>query len=248
MIFLKSLEEIDKIRRSSQIVAEVLKKIKKQVKPGVCTLYLNSVAENIIKERGAVPGFLHYRGFPFVICASKNSTVVHGFPDEIPLKSGDLLSVDVGAKLDDYYGDASITIPIGKVSPSDKKLIKTTEECLYLGIEQAVPNNRLGDISYAIQKHAEKHGYGLVRNFGGHGIGKHLHEEPHISNVGNRGEGILLKAGMVIAIEPMLTAGTYKVYLGSDGWSVITEDGKNAAHFEHTIAITENGPKILSVV
>ena len=246
MIVLKTLKEIERIRRSNKIVAEILIEMKKQAKPGVSTLYLNSVANKIIKERSAVPGFLHYKGYPFTICASNNNVVVHGFPDDKLLKDGDILSVDVGVLLDKYYGDAAVTIPIGKVSKSSKRLIKVTEECLYLGIEQAIPENRVGDISNAIQTHAEKHGYGLVRGYGGHGVGKQLHEDPHIPNIGAKGVGVALRAGTVIAIEPMLTEGNSEVFTAKDGWSVTTKDGKNAAHFEHTIVITETGPEILT--
>lgn len=248
MVILKSLKEKANLRQSGSLVGNVLQEIGKQAKPGVSTLYLNSVAENYINERGATPGFLHYRGYPFSICASKNDVIVHGFPSKEGLKEGDILSVDVGVLLDGYYGDAAITFPIGDISPEDKKLIKITKECLHLGIKEALPGNRLGDISHAIQEHAEKHGYGLIRGYGGHGVGKALHEDPHISNIGRKGEGIELRAGMVLAIEPMLTIGSPDVYTGSDGWSVMTKDGGKAAHFEHTIFITESGPEVLSIV
>ncbi len=248
MILLKTLKERSKLRKSGRLVAKVLLEIGKQIGPGVSTLYLNSVSNEIINERGATPGFLHYRGYPYSICTSKNDVVVHGLPNEENLREGDILSVDVGILLDEYYGDASITFPVDKIDKKNRKLIQTTRECLYLGIKEAVPGNRLGDISHAIQQHAEKHRYGVVRQYGGHGVGKILHEEPHISNVGEKGKGIMLKVGMVLAIEPMLTEGGCEVFTADNGWAVKTRDGKNACHFEHTIAITENGPEILSVV
>jgi len=246
MIILKSLEEIKKIKKSNQIVGEILQELKVLSIPGVNTLYLNNIAKNKAKERDATPGFLYYKRFPYSICASKNREVVHGFPDKEVLKEGDILSLDFGILLDEYYGDAAITFSIGRVNERNKKLIRITEECLYLGIERAVAGNRLGDISYAIQTHAEENEYGVVRGYGGHGIGKELHEDPHISNVGKPNEGIMLKPGMAIAIEPMLTEGNHKVRVESDGWTVVTEDGKNSAHFEHTIAITNDLPIILS--
>lgn len=246
-IFLKSRAQIDKIRQSNQIVREALNLVKAKAKPGTHTLYLNRVAYELIKEREAVPGFLNYKDFPFSICASVNDVIVHGFPNEVELKDGDLLSVDIGVLKEGYYGDAAISFIVGKSSKADENLVKATEAALHKGIEQAIPGNRVGDISNAIQKHSEEHGYEVVSGYGGHGVGKMLHEQPHIPNKGHPGDGIKLQLGMVIAIEPMLVNGNSAIKIDPDGWSILTRDGSRAAHFEHTIAITHNGPEILSI-
>jgi methionyl aminopeptidase len=247
IIFLKSRAQIDKIWQSNQIVKEALNLVKSKAKPGTHTLYLNRVADKLIKERGAVPGFLNYKGFPYSICASVNDVVVHGFPNEVKLEEGDLLSIDIGVLKEGYYGDAAISFVVGKSSKKDDRLTKTTKTSLYRGIERATPGNRVGDISHAIQSYAESHGYEVVRGYGGHGVGKILHEQPHIPNVGHPGDGVMLKSGMVIAIEPMLVDGNCAVKVASDGWTISTKDGSRAAHFEHTIAITHDGPEILSI-
>jgi methionyl aminopeptidase len=248
MIILKSEEEIKLLRESSRIVAEVLKKLRELVKPGVSTMELDSFAEKLIKERGAIPAFKGYKDYPATLCASINEGVVHGIPGPRRLREGDIISLDLGAKINGYYGDAAITVPVGKISKKAKKLLRVTEEALYRAIEQAKEGNRLYDISYAVQSFAEENGFfSVVRDFVGHGIGKDLHEDPQIPNFGKPGSGPRLKAGMVFAIEPMINIGDYRVKVLSDGWTVVTVDSNLSAHFEHTIAITKSGPCILSI-
>ncbi|MBW2019444.1 MAG: type I methionyl aminopeptidase [Deltaproteobacteria bacterium] len=246
MVILKSPSEIEKMRQSNVIVAEILEILRRKVQPGVDTLTLNNIAEKLALARNARPAFKGYRGFPYSLCASVNQQVVHGFPSRHPLKEGDILSMDFGIFHDGYYGDAAVTVPVGKVSELARHLIQITREALFLGIEQAVPGNRLSDISHAIQSHVEAAGLSVVRKFVGHGIGKALHEDPQIPNYGKPGMGIRLKPGMVLAIEPMVNAGGYEVKTLQDGWTTVTEDGSLSAHFEHTVAITEDGPVILS--
>jgi methionyl aminopeptidase len=248
MVILKSPEEIDKIRASNHIVAEVLEGLKELVKPGVTTEELDIYAETMTKKRGADPAFKGYMGYPSSLCTSVNSEVVHGIPSDRVLEEGDLISMDFGALYKGYYGDAAITVAVGKVSPIAEQLMEATHEALYKGIDEAKVGNRLGDISSAVQTHVESAGFSVVRDFVGHGIGRKLHEEPQIPNFGVQGRGIELKSGMVFAIEPMVNEGTYKVKVLKDGWTVVTVDGRLSAHFEHTIAITENGPVILSKV
>lgn len=248
MVIIKSLDEIKKLRISNRMVASVLGTLKSIIRTGVTNSYhLNHVAERMAKEFGAVPGFKGYKGFPFSICSSPNNMVVHGFPNKKPLKNGDILSVDFGILHDGWYGDAAFTVPVGEVSDVAKKLIKTTEECLYKGIEKAVPGGRLGDISNAIQTHAENAGFSIVKGYVGHGIGRNLHEEPQVKNYGTAGEGILLKPGMVLSIEPMVNEKQCHTKKLKDGWGVVTKDGGLSAHFEHTIAIMDDGPEILSI-
>lgn len=247
MIVIKTLQEIKKLRESNRIVAEILEKFKSQLKIGIDTLKLNDTVNEVAKKRGAVPGFLNYDGFPYSLCVSINNEVVHGFPcDKCIVEEGDIIGLDVGILKDGYYGDAAITIIVGKVGFKEELLVQITEECLYKGIEQAIPGNRIGDISHAIQFHAHKYGFDVVRDYGGHGVGKQLHEDPHIDNYGEAGQGYLLKEGMVLAIEPMLVEGKPEVETLEDGWTVVTKDGSLSAHFEHTIAITEKDNKILS--
>ena len=246
MIILHGKEDIFGIKTSCKIVAQVLSRLEKETKPGVTTNYLNILAEKITYEKGATPGFKGYRGFPYSICASVNSQVVHGFPSDRPLEEGDLLSIDFGILYKGWYGDSALTIPVGKISDIHKKLIKTTRQCLNLGIAQSVDGNKIGDISYAIQQHAEREGFNVVRGYTGHGIGKNLHEEPAIPNFGNKNTGYLLKNGMAIAIEPMLAEKSAVTVVGSDGWCVKTKDGSISAHFEHTLTITKEGPVILT--
>jgi len=248
MVILKSLNEIKKLRRSNKMVANVLSLLKKEIRPGITTLELNKLAEEYVYDNKAIPAFKGYRNFPYSICASVNSEVIHGFPSKKHLRKKDILSIDFGVLLDGYYGDSAITIPVGKVNKKTKSFIKVGQECLYKGINQAREGSRLNQISYAIQQHAESHSYGVIRQFVGHGIGRNLHEEPQIYNYTDKPtEGLLLKRGMVIAIEPMLTEGDYNVVTGSDGWVVKTVDNKLAVHWEHTIAITKDGPEILSL-
>jgi methionyl aminopeptidase len=248
MVILKSPEEIDKIRASNHIVAEVLEGLKELVKPGITTEELDIYAETMTKKRGADPAFKGYMGYPSSLCTSVNAEVVHGIPSDRVLEEGDLISMDFGTLYKGYYGDAAITVAVGEVSPVAEQLMEATHEALYKGIAEAKVGNRLGDISSAVQTHVENAGFSVVRDFVGHGIGRKLHEEPQIPNFGVQGRGIELKSGMVFAIEPMVNEGTYKVKVLKDGWTVVTLDGKLSAHFEHTIAITENGPVILSKV
>ena len=247
MIILKSPEEIEKLRASNRLVAETLALLVGKAAVGVTTLELNRLAEDYCRDNGGEPSFLGYNGFPYSLCASVNEQVVHGFPSKRRLKEGDILSMDFGATLDGYVGDAAITIGLGEISQEAERLIQVTGECLARAIEAARPGNRLGDISHAIQSHAEAGGFSVVRKFVGHGIGKAMHEEPQIPNFGSPGQGIVLKAGMTLAIEPMVNAGAYQVRVLDDGWTAVTADGRLSAHFEHSVAITTNGPDILSL-
>ncbi len=246
MVILKSPKEIEKIYASNQVVAAILSKLESEITPGIDTLYLNDLSERLTYERNAIPAFKGYRGFPYSICASVNNTIVHGFSSKTPLKEGDIISLDFGVLLNGYYGDSAITVPVGKISKSARKLTQVTEESLYKGIEKAIPGGRLSDISHAIQMHVEAAGFSVVRKFVGHGIGTNLHEEPQIPNFGKPGMGIRLKPGMTLAIEPMVNEKNYGVEILEDGWTAVTKDGSLSAHFEHTIAITESGPIILS--
>lgn len=246
MVILKLPAEIEKARASNRIVAEVLSKLRDKVKPGVTTRELDRFAEETAGKRGAKPAFKGYRGYPYSLCTSINEEVVHGMPSARVLAEGDIIGLDFGVLYNGFYGDATITLPVGKAAPNALKLLDVTEQSLYAGIAQAKDGNRLGDISAAVQLTVEAAGFSVVRDFVGHGIGKSLHEEPQIPNFGKNGRGIELKSGMIFAIEPMVNQGDYKVRVLSDGWTVITEDGKLSAHFEHSIAITDNGPDILS--
>ena len=248
MVILKLPDEIDKMRGSNQIVAEILSMLKERVKPGITTAELDRVSEELARKKGAKPAFKGYKGYPFSLCISVNSEVVHGMPSNRVLIGGDIVSLDYGVYYKGYYGDAAVTVPVGPVSEEAKKLIRTTEQGLYHGIEKARAGNRLGDISAAIQDFVENAGFSVVRDFVGHGIGKNLHEEPQIPNFGMKGRGIELRSGMVLAIEPMVNEGSYKVRVLDNGWTVVTQDGKLSAHFEHSVAITKNGPDILSMV
>ncbi len=248
MIILKSKEEIDRIRESNRIVAEVLRKLEEMIAPGITTKDIDGLAEEMAKKHEARPAFKGYRGYPASVCTSLNSEVVHGIPSSRELQEGDIISLDFGIYFKGYYGDAAITVPVGDVTDRGKKLIRVTEESLYKGIDEARPGNRLGDISAAVQEHVEAAGFSVVRDFVGHGIGKGLHEDPQIPNYGTRGRGIVLREGMVFAIEPMVNEGTFDVTVTGDGWTVVTKDGKLSAHFEHTVAIRDSGPEILSTV
>lgn len=247
MIILKSREEIEKIRKSNRIVAQVLEKLREIIAPGVTTAELDRVAEEMSRKNSAKPAFKGYRGYPASLCTSINSEVVHGIPSARELREGDIVSLDFGILVDGYYGDSALTVPVKEASPEAMRLIRVTRESLYKGIEEAKAGNRLGDISAAVQEHVEAAGFSVVRDYVGHGIGKSLHEDPQIPNYGTRGRGIALKKGMVLAIEPMVNEGSYGVRVTGDGWTVVTEDGKLSAHFEHTIAISDDGPEILSV-
>ncbi|MFP4475911.1 MAG: type I methionyl aminopeptidase [Desulfatibacillaceae bacterium] len=248
MVVLKNSAEIEKLRRANQMVARVLGMLTREAGPGVTTRHLDELAEKQCRSEGAEPAFKGYRGFPFSLCASVNEQVVHGFPNDRPLHEGDILSMDFGVRLDGYYGDSAITIPIGDVPESTRRLMEVTRQSLHDGIAQARPGNRLYDISHAVQKTVEEAGYSVVRKFVGHGIGKEMHEDPQIPNFGKAGEGLRLRAGMTFAIEPMVNAGGHDVEVLDDGWTAVTKDRSLSAHFEHTIAITEKGPVILSTV
>lgn len=247
MVTLKSAREIELMRRSGQITSRVLTELMKAVKPGVATGDLDRLAETKIREAGGMPTFKGYNGFPGSICASINDEVVHGIPGSRVVRDGDLLSIDIGTTLDGYVSDSAATVPIGKIAPEALQLLQVTQECLTIGIAQMRVGKHLGDIGAAVQAHAERHGYGVVRELVGHGVGRSMHEEPQVPNYGTAGTGIVLRAGLVLAIEPMITQASPKIRILDDGWTVVTADGKLAAHFEHTIAVTEDGPKILTL-
>ncbi len=248
MIILKSPDEVEKIRASDVIVANILNELRGIIKPGITTIELDRYSEELALKMGAKPAFKGYRGYPFSLCTSINGEVVHGMPSDRALKAGDIISLDFGIYHKGYYGDSAITVPVGEVSSVAQALIGTTEEALYRGIKEMRAGNRLGDISAAVQECVEAAGFSVVRDFVGHGIGRSLHEEPQIPNFGVRGRGVKLEVGMVFAIEPMVNEGTYKVKVLDDGWTVVTADGKLSAHFEHSVAIAEDGPVILSKV
>jgi methionyl aminopeptidase len=249
MIIIKSPEEIDKMAMACCIVAETLEGLKQLVRPGVTTLELDRFVESFILGRGGIPAFKGYRGFPSSLCTSLNNQVVHGIPSpHVRLQEGDIISLDLGVFYDGYYGDGAVTLPVGAISPSAKKLLDVTEEALYKGIEKARPGNRVSDISDAIQTYVEKNGYSVVRDFVGHGIGRRLHEEPQIPNFGSSGQGPRIREGMTFAIEPMVNEGGYEVVILEDAWTAATKDGNLSAHFEHTVAVTDNGPIILTAL
>jgi methionyl aminopeptidase len=247
MITMKSAREIEAMRRSGKITSQVLGDLMRAVKPGMTTGDLDAMAEKGIRELGGIPTFMGYHGYPSSICASVNDEVVHGMPGKRVLEDGDLLSIDIGTTFEGYVSDSAVTVAVGTISPAAQRLLDVTQECLMAGIAQMHKGNRLGDIGAAVQKHAESHGYGVVRELVGHGIGTKMHEEPQVPNYGSQGSGMELRPGLVLAIEPMITEGKYAVETLKDGWTVVTADGKLAAHFEHTIAITEDGPKILTL-
>ncbi len=246
MIIIKTPEEIEKMRIANQVVVKALLKLKEMVKPGITTAELDIVAEESIRGAGARPSFKGYRGFPASLCASINEVVVHGIPGKRKLQEGDIIGLDLGAEYEGYYGDAAITLPVGKITPEAERLLRVTREALYKGIERMKEGNRLSDISHAVQVHAEAAGFSVVTDFVGHGIGTAPHEDPQVPNYGPAGQGPILKRGMVLAIEPMINAGGHPVQVLEDEWTVVTRDRKLSAHFEHSIAITETGPDILS--
>ncbi len=251
MIVLKTPEEIEKMRKVNRMVGEILNILKKEIKPGITTEYLNQVAEREARRRNARCAFKGYAGFPKSLCTSINEEVVHGIPSKKRrLKEGDIISLDFGLVYDGWYGDSAITVAVGNIDDQKLKLMQVTKEALYRGIEKARAGNYLYDISAAIQSYVESFGFGVVRDYVGHGIGRKLHEEPQVPNYvpSTDARGVMLKVGMTLAIEPMINAGTWRVRTLKDGWTVVTADGKPSAHFEHTIAITENGPTILSEV
>ncbi len=247
MIIRKSAAEIEVMREAGRITARALRIVGESVRPGVTTRQLDRVAEEAIREEGAVPAFLGYNGFPATICASVNEQVVHGIPGDRVLGRGDILSVDVGAIVDGYYGDSAFTFPVGEVGGEAVRLMDATREALSAGVAQCVPGMRLSDIGDAVQRVAEGAGFSVVREYVGHGIGRAMHEEPQIANFGPPGRGPVLKPGMVFAIEPMINAGAAAVRSLPDGWTVVTADRRPSAHFEHTVAVTETGPDVLTV-
>ncbi len=247
MISIKSAREIETMRRSGKITARVLGDLMRVAKPGMTTKELDDLAERGIRAMGGEPTFKGYHGFPASICASVNAQVVHGIPGGSVLREGDLLSIDIGTTFEGYVSDSAVTIPIGKIGGEAQRLMDVTQECLMAGIAQMRAGKRLGDIGHAVQDHAERNGFGVVRELVGHGVGTKMHEEPQVPNYGRPGAGIELRAGLVLAVEPMITQGHYAVQTLKDGWTVVTADGKLAAHFEHTIAITDDGPKILTL-
>lgn len=247
MVFYKTSEEIELIRESSLLVCQAHVEVCKQIAPGVSTSRLDQIAEEYIRDNKGVPAFKGYNGFPATLCISINEEVVHGIPGKREIKSGDVVSVDCGVKMNGFFGDSAFTYAVGEVADDVLQLLRISNESLYKGIEQAIHGNRLEDIGFAIQQHTEREkGYGVVRELVGHGIGKSLHEEPSVPNYGKRGRGIKLQEGLVIAIEPMINLGTAKVKFLSDGWTVVTADGKPSAHFEHTVAVRKNKAEILS--
>jgi methionyl aminopeptidase len=246
MILLKSRQEIARMEKANRIVAEILEGVKEKIRPGVETRELDEVAENLCRRRGVEAAFKGYRGYPASLCVSINEEVVHGIPGARRLRDGDLVSLDFGVKCDGYYGDAALTVAVGEVSPRALALLEATEAALYAGIDQVQVGGRLSNISHAVQSLVEGRGFEVVREFVGHGIGRALHEDPQIPNFGPPGRGPVLQVGMTLAIEPMTSAGSWRVKVLSDGWTAVTQDGSLAAHFEHTVALTEKGVLILS--
>ncbi len=246
MIVLRTDEEIAILKENALLVSKTLAEVGKRIQPGVTTLELDKLAETFIRDHGAEPAFLHYNEFPNTLCISVNDVVVHGIPSGYQLKEGDIVSVDCGTRYKGYYGDSAYTFAVGKVSPVALQLMKATKESLFKGIAQAIDGNRVGDISAAVQAHAELYGFSVVREMVGHGLGKHLHEGPEVPNFGRRGHGKTLKEGMVICIEPMINEGTRNVYLDNDGWTLHTDDNKLSAHYELTVCVRKGKPEILS--
>lgn len=246
MIELKNANQLNRMRNAGRIVGETLALMRELAKPGVTTIELDRMAEEYIRAQGAIPAFKGYNGFPATLCTSVNEQVVHGIPGLRCLNSGDIISIDCGAVIDGYFGDAAVTLPIGEVGQDLQKLLRVTEESLMLGIAQAKLGNRLYDVSYAVQTHVEANGFSVVRDYVGHGIGRAMHEDPQIPNFGKPGRGPRLEVGMALAIEPMVNMGTYEVQTLKDHWTVVTKDNRASAHFEHTVAITENGLEILT--
>lgn len=246
-VTIKSRREMRAMERAGAIVGDTLTRLRAAVVPGITTEELNRIADENIRKHGAVPTFLGYQGFPAAICASVNEEIVHGIPGKRALQEGDIIKMDVGATIDGFIGDAAISVPVGQISEAARQLMEDTRASLYAGIAAAQPGQRIGDISAAVQHYAEARGYGVVKGFVGHGVGRHLHEDPQVPNYGEPGKGHLLRPGMCICIEPMLNIGTAETLILDDDWTVVTADGALSAHFEHTLAITKEGPKILTV-
>lgn len=247
MIIAKSAKDLDKMRAVGELIAEVRESLRAMVEPGISTMDLNNAADKMIRDAGAIPTFIGYHGFPYAICASVNDEIVHGFSKTTPLNEGDIVSLDMAATFNGFVGDTAMTVPVGEISDELRQLIRVTEECLDLGIQQCYLNKRLGDIGWAVQEHAEKYGYGIVRDYTGHGIGRAMHEAPQIANYGRPGTREKIRIGYCFAIEPMLNIGTHHTKTLSDKWTVVTLDGKPSAHAEHTLAVTAEGPEILTL-
>lgn len=247
MIIAKSAKDLDKMRAVGELIAEVRETLRSMVRPGISTMDLNNATDKMIRDAGAIPTFIGYHGFPYAICASVNHEIVHGFSKTDPLKDGDIVSLDMAATFGGFVGDTAMTLPVGEITDELKQLIRVTEECLELGIQAARVGNRVGDIGWAVQQHAEKYGYGIVRDYTGHGIGRQMHESPQIPNYGRAGTKERIRAGYCFAIEPMLNLGTAETRTLSDKWTVVTADGKPSAHAEHTLAVTLDGPEILTL-
>jgi methionyl aminopeptidase len=248
VIVCRSQAEIEKLRRVNQLVGQILAELRGMAKPGVTTEQIDQLAERRVREAGAEPAFKGYHGYPATVCASVNEQVVHGIPSSRPLVDGDVVSLDMGARLDGFFGDCAVTVPVGRVSPDAEALLRVTEEALFHGIEAVKPGARVSDIGAAVQQHVEAHGFSVVREFVGHGIGTALHEEPQIANYGPGGRGPRLSEGMVLAIEPMVNAGKPAVRVLADGWTAVTRDGSLSAHFEHTVVVTGEGCEILTLL
>ena len=248
MIILKSPQEIAKIRAAGRIVAGAIEELKTRVRPGIKTKELGRIAEEFIQKRGGIPAFKGYRGYPNTLCISVNEEIIHGIPSDRVLEEGDIAGIDLGVLLDGYYGDAAVTLPAGSISSQAKRLMETTEAALYRAIDAAVIGNRVSDIAHTIQSYVEDAGYSVVREFVGHGIGRSLHEDPPVPNFGEPGQGPQLREGMVLAIEPMVNAGGKDLFVRENGWTAVTKDRSLSAHFEHTVAVTRNGPLILTVL
>lgn len=247
MIYIKTEEEVAKMQVAARLVSQTLSEVAKIIKPGMTTLAIDQFCMQYVKDHNAILSFYNYHGYPHNICASVNDVVVHGFPNETPLKEGDIISIDLGVIIDGWHGDHAYTFILGEVAPEVLQLVKVTKESLYKGIEKAIVNNRIGDIGFAIQEHTEKkYGYGVVRELVGHGLGKELHEDPQVPNYGKRGNGPKLKENLVLAIEPMINLGTHKVFTDEDGWTVKTLDGKPSVHFEHDVCVKKDTAFILS--
>jgi methionyl aminopeptidase len=247
MIVCRSQAEVEKLRRVNQLVAEILAELRSMVKPGITTLDLDRLAEERVRQAGAEPAFKGYHGYPNTVCASVNEQVVHGIPSSRPVEEGEILSIDMGARLDGFFGDSAVTVPVGAVSAAALELLRVTEEALFRGIDAVQPGARVSDIGAAVQQHVEAQGFSVVREFVGHGIGTSLHEEPQIANYGPGGRGPRLAEGMVLAIEPMVNIGKPAVKVLADGWTAVTRDGSLSAHFEHTVVVTKDGREILTL-
>ncbi len=246
MIIVKTLEEIELMRETALVVSKTLGEVAKEVKPGVTTLQLDKIAESCIRDQGAIPGFLGLYDFPNTLCMSPNFQVVHGIPNNTPLEEGDIISIDCGAIKNGFYGDHAYTFPVGQIAKETEELLNVTKASLYVGIRELKIGNRVGDVGYAIQQYCEKHGYGVVRELVGHGLGRKMHEDPEMPNYGRRGRGKKFVEGMVVAIEPMINLGTQRIKQHRDGWTITTLDGKPSAHFEHDVAIVNGKPELLS--